>query len=283
MANRLARVEHDKALREQADGEGQSTGGRSVLRITGLSKRFGGVYAVDDVSLECFSNEIVGLIGPNGAGKTTLLNLVAGTLAPEGGEVRVGEVHLTGMPPRACARRGLSRTFQNIRLFGRLTVRQNLEVSAAVCRRHRRHADALSVGELLKIFELTDVADNKAATLPYGLQRRTEVARALALGPSFMLLDEPAAGMNEGESTRLAKEILDIRDRTGCGVVVIDHDLRFIMGLCERIYVLHEGRILCHGQPHEVQGDARVQEVYLGTRRTRRAEQGPTAAPKQLG
>lgn len=237
----------------------------SVLTVQSVSKHFGGVYAVDAVSIECRPDEIVGLIGPNGAGKTTLLNLISGTLAPDRGEIHLGGQVLHGRTPRQCARAGVARTFQNIRLFTRLTVRQNVEVSASVRRRHRSHAGGVDFDVLFDALELDIVADRKAGTLPYGHQRRTEIARAVALAPAFLLLDEPAAGMNETESAQLADAIRTIRDLAGCGVVVIDHDLRFIMGLCDRIYVLHDGRVICHGDPESVKRDPKVKEVYLGT------------------
>jgi branched-chain amino acid transport system ATP-binding protein len=246
------------------------------LVLHAVSKRFGGVAAVSGVSMECRPDEIVGLIGPNGAGKTTLLSLISGTFRPDAGEIRLGQRRLELSGPRECARIGISRTFQNIRLFGRLTVRQNVEVSAAVRRRHRPTAPGLPVDALLERFQLAAVAEQKAVTLPYGLQRRTEIARALALSPSFLLLDEPAAGMNEAESAQLVDELRDAHELAGCGLLVIDHDLSFILTLCQRIYVLDKGELIAEGSPEDIQEDERVRAVYLGRRRT--AGDGTVAA-----
>jgi branched-chain amino acid transport system ATP-binding protein len=236
-----------------------------TLAVRDLDKRFGGVHALRGVSLDCRSGEIVGLIGPNGAGKTTLLNVVAGVFAPDGGEIRVGDRRIDGLDPHEIARLGIARTFQSIRLFGRLTVRQNLEVSLVTSRRHRRDRDPLRADELLAGFELRAVAEYPAGTLAYGVQRRVEIARALALAPSHLLLDEPAAGANQAESEVLVDLVQGIRSFHGCGLLVVDHDLRFVMSACDRVYVLNEGELIAHGTPSEIRRDPKVRRVYLGT------------------
>ena len=234
------------------------------LDVSNVSKHFGGVQAVSEVSLSCGQNEIVGLIGPNGAGKTTLLNLISGVEKVDSGTVVAGGVDLGNTGPRERALAGISRTFQNIRLFAHLTVRENVEVSASVRHKHRPGIHSFSVDELLEMFELTAVWERKAGTLSYGYQRRTEIARALALAPEMLMLDEPAAGLNEMESLELANEIRRVQDLAGCGLLVIDHDLPFIMGLCSRIYVLDKGSLIAQGSPSEVQQDPNVRSVYLG-------------------
>ncbi|WP_232372762.1 ABC transporter ATP-binding protein [Acuticoccus mangrovi] len=239
----------------------------ATLAIEGVSKHFGGVYAVRDVSLTCSEGEIVGLIGPNGAGKTTLMNLISGTLTPDQGDISLGGVSLNGASPADCAIAGIARTFQNIRVFHRLTVRQNIEVAYTTYLRHRAHKRASrSIEEIMELIGLAGDGDLKAGTLPYGKQRRVEIARALALAPDILLLDEPAAGMNEAESVGLIDSVRAIRDQFGCGVVVIDHDLKFIMRVSERINVMHMGELIASGTPDEVRVNKEVIEVYLGTK-----------------
>ena len=220
----------------------------TTLDVSSVSKHFGGVYALRDVSMTCRSGEIVGLIGPNGAGKTTLLNVISSAFPLDKGEVRLDERRIDSSSPRKCAIAGIARTFQNIRLFGRLTVRQNVEVGFTTAQRHRAsRLNGLTVDSLLRELDLGPVADRPAMTLPYGQQRRLEIARALALVPEFLLLDEPAARMNDAESTELISSVRGIRDRAGCGIIVIDHDLRFIMTVCERINDFHMGELIAEG------------------------------------
>ena len=237
------------------------------LEVERVSKHFGGVYALRDVSLHCDSGEIVGLIGPNGAGKTTLLNVISAALPVDEGAVKLDGKRLDGTGPRNCALMGIGRTFQNIRLFGRLSVRQNIDVAYSSALTHRKaQLKGVTVDGLLDFMNLAAAQHRRARELPYGQQRRLEIARALALAPDFLLLDEPAAGMNEAESEVLIGSVRAVRDQTGCGVIVIDHDLRFIMTVCERIHVMHMGELIAHGPPETIQKDPRVVEVYIGGR-----------------
>jgi branched-chain amino acid transport system permease protein len=268
LVNRFRRVEPRPAEDEEPrdlvshhDEDGRSR----WLRVKEVSKLFEGLAAVDGVSMRVERGEIVGLIGPNGAGKTTVLNTISALVSPTGGRVELGDRVLSGMEVAGVARAGVARTFQNIRLFSELTVLQNVEVSAIAARRYRPKAAGLPTPRLLDEFGLEEVAERKASTLPFGSQRRVEVARAVALAPDFLLLDEPAAGMNEHESAQLLGVIRHIRDLQGCGVVVVDHDLSFIMNVCERIYVLNHGKLIAHGTPEEVQSDPQVRLAYLGT------------------
>ena len=237
------------------------------LEIEHVSKHFGGVYALRDVTLHCESGEIVGLIGPNGAGKTTLINVISAALPVDEGSVKIDGKRLDGTGPRNCALMGIGRTFHNIRLFGRLTVRQNVDVAFSTALSHRKaQLKGVTVDSLLEFMNLVGAQHRRARELPYGQQRRLEIARALALGPDFLLLDEPAAGMNEAESETLIGSVRAVRDRSGCGIIVIDHDLRFIMTVCERIHVMHMGELIAHGPPEAIQRDPRVIEVYIGGR-----------------
>jgi branched-chain amino acid transport system ATP-binding protein len=239
----------------------------ATLSITDASKRFRGVRALDGVSLELAEGEIVGLIGPNGSGKTTLLNLASGVLRPTAGRLRVGGTDATGRPPHAFARLGVGRTFQQIRLFRGMTVEENLRVGALARGRDDDPA------ELLDQLGLERDRDRDATTLAYGQQRRVEIARAVAGAPRFLLLDEPAAGMNEQESDALLTAIQRLRAERGCGVLIVDHDLRLIMRLCERIHVLADGRTIFEGAPEAVRRSEAVVSAYLGSE-THHAKEG---------
>jgi branched-chain amino acid transport system ATP-binding protein len=236
-----------------------------MLSVEAVSKTFGGVQALREASLACAAGEILGLIGPNGAGKSTLVNAISGTLRPERGSITLDGRDLTGRGAEYCARAGVARTFQNIRLFKDLTVRQNVEVAYISCRATRaKQAAGIDIDALLAQYGLDDLAHVPAGTLPYGSQRRLEIARALALGPSLLMLDEPAAGLNEGESEALAMAIEGIRRDVGCATIVIDHDLRFINRLCDRLCVMDQGEVIASGETLAVWRDPRVIEVYVG-------------------
>jgi ABC-type branched-subunit amino acid transport system ATPase component len=237
--------------------------GRGALYADSLSKSFGGVRALNDVSIRCDMSEIVGLIGPNGAGKTTLLNVMTGVHLPERGTVNLSGFLITGRHPHEIARLGLARTFQNIRLFRRLSVADNVLAALAVGRKYRSASE--DADRLLAEVGLSPYAMRFAGTLSYGHQRRLEIARALALRPDFLLLDEPAAGASNKESRELANVVVAVKSSRGCGIVVIDHDIRFVMSVSERLYVLNEGEVIAEGTADEVQTNARVAEVYLGS------------------
>lgn len=240
-----------------------------MLSVESVGKTFGGVQALRGASLSCEAGEILGLIGPNGAGKSTLVNAISGVLKPDTGSVRLAGREITGHGPEYCARAGVARTFQTIRLFRELTVRQNVEVAHITCQSVRPDAAArIGVDQLLAQYQLDGFADVPAGTLSYGSQRRLEIARALALGPSLLLLDEPAAGLNEGESETLALAIEGIRRDVGCATIVIDHDLRFINRLCDRLCVMDQGQVIASGQTEAVWRDPRVIEVYVGQSET---------------
>jgi branched-chain amino acid transport system ATP-binding protein len=236
-----------------------------LLSVDGVSKSFGGVRALRAVSFACAEGEILGLIGPNGAGKSTLVNAISGILRPDEGAIRLDDIELTGRGPEFAARLGIGRTFQNLRVFPDLTVRQNVEVAHITCRRHRPAVAAgIDLDALLEEYGLLAVADRPAGTLAYGRQRRLEIARALALGPRLLLLDEPAAGLNDYESEELAEAVQRLREGGRRALLVIDHDLRFIMAVCDRICVLDMGEVVAMGSPSAVRSDPKVIEIYLG-------------------
>jgi branched-chain amino acid transport system permease protein len=236
----------------------------ALLAAHDVTKRFGGVHALRGVSIDIGENEIVGLIGPNGSGKTTLLNCIAGVYPPTSGRIVLDGQPLAGRGGHRVARAGVVRTFQNIRLFGRLTVLQNVEIGALATKQVGRARSGDYARHVLDELGIGALADRDAGTLAYGDQRRLEVARALAAGPRFLLLDEPAAGMNEAESEALREQIERIRRERRCGVLVVDHDLRLIMQLCDRIYVLNEGEVIAAGAPEEVRRDRAVIAAYVG-------------------
>jgi branched-chain amino acid transport system permease protein len=248
----------DRAGLVSAIDDGVVEGAPPVLRCEGVSKRFEGVAALDGVDLEVRTGEILGLIGPNGSGKTTLLNIISGVYEPTAGRVWFADRTISGEKPHWVADLGLCRTFQNIRLFAQLTVRENVEAATS------RGAGDGPVDEMLAWFGLTSVQREKAVNLPYGMQRRLEIARAVMRRPTLLLLDEPAAGMNEAESDELLENIRRIRSDIGCAVVVVDHDLRLIMKLCDRIHVLDQGRTIALGAPREIAEDPVVIEAYIG-------------------
>ena len=248
-----------------------------LLQAEGVIMRFGGLVAVNNVSMTVNEGEILGLIGPNGAGKTTFFNCLTGLYKPTEGQVRLSGVALPPKP-RAVVKAGMARTFQNIRLFANMTALENVMVGR-YCRTSagaitsilrgpkfkREEAETrIRAQELLDFVGLGGSTDNLARNMPYGDQRRLEIARALATDPKLVLLDEPTAGMNPLETRQASDLIFKIRD-SGLAVVVIEHDMRFIFNLCDRVLCLVRGETLIEGTPHEVQSDHRVIEAYIGT------------------
>ena len=249
-----------------------------VLRTTHLGIRFGGLQAADDVELQLHEGEIVGLIGPNGAGKTTVFNMLTGVYQPTVGDVKLLGTSMVGKKPHEITAHGVARTFQNIRLFKSMTVLENIEV-AFHSRMHYTLADSLlrtkryrqaergaraRALEILSVFGMQDLADQGADSLPYGMQRRLEICRALAAGPKLLLLDEPAAGMNPTETRDLMETIGAIRDKFGVTILLIEHDMKLVMGICERIYVLNYGSVIAEGTPDEIRSNPEVVTAYLG-------------------
>lgn len=246
--------------------------GSHTLRITSVSKLYGGVKALQDVSLDVASGEILGLIGPNGSGKSTLLACISGTQSATSGSILMDGEELAGRPAFVIAQSGIARNFQSIRLFANLSVIENVLVAVLA---NDREADqpaarARAMG-LLDRLGIAALAQRRAGDLAYGQQRRVEIARALALEPSFLLLDEPAAGMNEAETADLLKILADTMRETSIGLIIVDHDMPLIMRLCHRLVVLNRGAVLAMGAPQDIQNDETVREAYFGTRRSAKA------------
>jgi branched-chain amino acid transport system ATP-binding protein len=237
-----------------------------VLTTHDLAVHFVGVKAVDGVDLELRQGTILGVIGPNGAGKTTLLNAITGFQRPTAGRVEVDGVEATRWRPQRFSDAGIARTFQGVRSFARLTVRENVE-AAALGTGVRRRAARSRADDLLELVGLQRSAEQLAEELPYGSQRRLGLARALAGSPRLVLLDEPAAGLNEIESDELLERLVAIRSDLGCGLLVIEHDMRLIMRLCDVVQVIDYGRTIRIGPPAEVRADPAVLEAYLGVAR----------------
>ena len=254
---------------------------RPVLETRHLGVEFGGLKAVEDFNLTIGKTEIAGLIGPNGAGKTTVFNLLTKVYQPTTGTVLIDGKDTAGMNTVQANKLGIARTFQNIRLFGNMTVEENVRIGLhnqikyglfsgifrlpAYWRQERRqHEQAL---DLLSIFDMQDMAPVKAGSLPYGAQRRLEIVRALATNPSLLLLDEPAAGMNPHEAEELMENIIKIRDKFQIAVMLIEHDMHLVMGICEGICVLNYGRIIAKGTAEEIQSNPTVIEAYLGKKK----------------
>ena len=252
-----------------------------VLETRHLGIEFGGLKAVDDFNLTIGKTEIAGLIGPNGAGKTTVFNLLTKVYEPTTGAVLMNGKDLNGMSIVQASRLGIARTFQNIRLFDKMTVEENVRIGLHNKYRYdmitgilrlprywiqekRQHDRAM---ELLDIFGMQDLADEQAGSLPYGAQRRLEIVRALATEPKLLLLDEPAAGMNPHETEELMNNIAKIRDKFGIAILLIEHDMSLVMGVCEGICVLNFGRVIAKGTADEIQANPAVIEAYLGKRK----------------
>jgi branched-chain amino acid transport system ATP-binding protein len=262
----------------------------AILQTAGLSKSFAGLQALQNLSISVRRGEILGLIGPNGAGKTTCFNLLTGFQAPTAGRITFREQAITGKPPARIARLGMARTFQNIRVFGSLSVLENVLAGAQMRKRislwqtlasgpalRRVEAEITArAQELLDLLNLTPYAGQPASSLPYGHQRRLEIARALATEPQLLLLDEPAAGMNPAESDALHQLILDLRARFKLTILLVEHDMRLVMNLCERIVVLNYGLQIAEGKPELVRADPQVIAAYLGAERAPEARRVPS-------
>ncbi len=249
-----------------------------ILEIEGLTKFFGGLRAVHDFSMKIEKGELVGLIGPNGAGKTTVFNMITGLYVPSSGDISFMGDNTVGLEPYEITRMGIGRTFQNIRLFSNLSVLDNVRIAYhahsgynlfdGILRNSKFSAQERELTErardFLAIFKLDKIQNEVAKNLPYGEQRRVEIARALACEPKLLLLDEPAAGMNPKEIVQLMELINFIRERFGLTILLIEHQMRVVMGICERITVMDFGEVIARGVPKEIQENQRVVEAYLG-------------------
>lgn len=241
----------------------QKTRLEASLDVRGVSVSFSGVSALTEVDLHVPPDEALGLIGPNGAGKTTLVNVITGYTRPNEGRVYLGDQDVTSWPPDARGRAGLARTFQSVRLFAQLTTRENVEAAAIGSGSGRRQARQIA-DRLLEEFDLTTYRDLASGSLPFGIERRLSLARAVASQPRFLLLDEPAAGLNEAEKAELAALIDRVRRERACGVLIIEHDMRMIHTLCDRVQILAEGKVLAVGTPSEMSRNAEVIDAFLG-------------------
>lgn len=249
-----------------------------ILEVTGLGISFGGLRAVDELNMSIEKGTLVGLIGPNGAGKTTVFNMLTGVYQPTDGGIRLNGENLIGKKPEQISAAGIARTFQNIRLFSKMSVLDNVKVGLHNQIKYSLFGSLFHAGayakkeaamdqkatEILKVFDLDSVSDLNAANLPYGKQRKLEIARALATAPQFLLLDEPAAGMNPNETAELMETIQLVREKFGVTILLIEHDMKLVAGICEYLYVLNFGRELAKGTPKEVLNNQDVITAYLG-------------------
>ncbi|MED3573785.1 ABC transporter ATP-binding protein [Cytobacillus praedii] len=249
-----------------------------LLQVRNTGIQFGGLKAVSNVNMEINRGELIGLIGPNGAGKTTCFNLLTGVYVPTEGSIELDGQKLNGLAPYQVTRKGISRTFQNIRLFNELSVLDNVKVAYHSLAKHSIISSILRLPshfsgekemeeksiEFLEIFNLDKYKNEAAKNLPYGQQRRLEIARALAAGPRLLLLDEPAAGMNPQETHELMELIAFVREKFDLTILLIEHDMNLVMGICERIYVLDHGQLIAQGTPEEIRNHPKVIEAYLG-------------------
>ena len=250
----------------------------ALLEVTDLGISFGGLRAVDELNMKIEKGALVGLIGPNGAGKTTVFNMLTGVYRPTDGGIRLDGENLVGKKPHEICQFGIARTFQNIRLFSKLSVLDNVKVGFHNDIRYSLAESLLHLGtyrkkekemderamEILRVFELDQECDYLAANLPYGKQRKLEISRALATEPKLLLLDEPAAGMNPNETAELMDTIEIVRKKFNVTVLLIEHDMKLVSGICEYLYVLNFGRLLAEGTPSEVLSNPAVITAYLG-------------------
>jgi branched-chain amino acid transport system ATP-binding protein len=255
-----------------------TSSGKALLQTSSLGISFGGLRAVSHVDLEVQENQIVGLIGPNGAGKTTCFNLITGVYKPTDGQIHFGGERIDGLPAHDINRRGIARTFQNIRLFRNLTVLDNVRIAmhrdagygfwSSILRLPSYKKAEAKIQEralsLLEIFDLAGRSGELAGSLPYGEQRKLEIVRALATSPKLLLLDEPAAGMNPQETANLTELIKKVQAQFGVSVLLIEHDMSLVMKICDLIYVLDYGREIARGKPAEIQSNPQVIKAYLG-------------------
>ncbi len=249
-----------------------------ILSAKNIGIKFGGLQAVEDVNIDIYQNEIVGLIGPNGAGKTTVFNMLTGVYEPTDGKILLNGTKINGKKPHQIVSMGIARTFQNIRLFKSLSVIENVAIAfnkdlkttvlGSIFRTKGFYREEEKIYkkalDILKIFSLDEYKDEKADNLPYGKQRKLEIARAMATSPQLLLLDEPAAGMNDTETAELMETIAILKDKFKISILLIEHDMNLVLGICEKLTVIEYGRMLASGNPQEVIKDERVIRAYLG-------------------